>query len=409
MKIRINQNIFNEVYRSHLDTDTRFNVFYGGAGSGKSVFVVQKMIRKLLKERRKCLVVRKVAATLRDSIFAEFVSQLESTFKILDYCKVTESRLTIRLPNGSLFLFKGLDNPEKIKSISGIDDIVIEEATELFLDDFTQLNFRLRSKAENQQIHLMFNPISKANWVYKTFFEGERPGSTAVLHTTWQHNRFLPASYIEALEEMQKVNPTYYKIYALGEFATLDKLVYTNWRVGELDMKSMGNDWKTKVALDFGFTNDPTALICSMVNVKERKIYVYDEHFQTGMLNNHIAEMIKGKGLDNLLIRADSAEQKSIEEIRQHGVRKIVPAKKGPGSVMAGIQKLQQFEIIVRPNCMNLKEELENYSWIKDKHTNEYLNEPIDAFNHGLDALRYSMEDVNFVFDRKNYSGRGAR
>ncbi|WKV08187.1 PBSX family phage terminase large subunit [Thermoanaerobacterium sp. CMT5567-10] len=408
INLTVNKNIFNEAYLPYLETEQRFNIFYGGAGSGKSVFVVQKMILKYLKmPKRKCLVIRKVAATLRDSIFAEFINQLENTYKILEYCTVTESRLAIKLPNGSLFLFKGLDNPEKIKSIQGVDDIIIEEASELTLDDFSQLNLRLRSKAPNQQIHLMFNPISKGNWTYHRFFENGLPDDTLIVHTTWKDNRFLPDEYIKELLKMKEINPTYYKIYALGLFATLDKLIYTNIEIKDFDWTKL--KYIKKFGLDFGYTNDPTAFSCSLMNLPERLIYIFDEHYQTGMLNNHIANMIKAKGFQNEIIRADSAEPKSIAEIRSYGIPRILSAKKGPDSILNGIQKLQQFKIIVHPNCKKHILEFENYTWKKDKNTNEFINEPIDEFNHLMDALRYAYSDVTEVFDRKNYSGKGAR
>ena len=141
LNINISKKVFNDAYLEQLENySTRFNVYYGGAGSGKSHFVVQKLILKYLKfPNRKCLVIRKVANTLRDSIFALFKTVL-SDWQLLNKCQVLESYMTIILPNGSQFLMKGLDDSEKIKSIANIDDIVIEECTELVELDFTQLN-----------------------------------------------------------------------------------------------------------------------------------------------------------------------------------------------------------------------------------------------------------------------------
>lgn len=374
---------------------TRTIVLYGGAGSGKSRFGVQRSVYKAMKySNRKFLVVRKVTATIRDSIFAEFKGVL-SQFKILPYCKVAESNFTITLPNGSQFIFKGMDDPEKIKSISGIDDIIIEEATELTLDDFSQLNLRLRSRKPYNQLLLMYNPVSKANWVYKTFHEGTIPESTIVVHTTYKDNKFLPQSYIDNLTDMMNVNPVYYRIYALGEFASLGKTVYNNWRVEDFYYMNLIKQGHTAYfGLDFGYTNDPTAFVCSIVDKVNKKIYVFDEHYEQGMVNSEIASMICNKGYGKDVITADSSEPKSIEELKRSGLRRVKSARKGKDSVTHGIQFIKQYEIIVHPRCKYFKMELENYTWQKDKATNEYLNKPIDEFNHLLDAFRYSLEDV---------------
>ena len=189
---------------------------------------------------------------------------------------------------------------------------------------------------------------------------------------------------------MEKKNPAYYKIYALGEFGSLDKLVFNNWKVEEFDYKSIKGE--LLCGLDFGFTADPTAFICSLL--VDGKIYVFSEVFRKGLLNNQIAQIIKDNGFSKSLIIADSAEQKSIEEIRREGINRIKAAEKGQGSILQGIQKLQQYQIIIHPSCTNLIEEFSNYSWTKDKVTNEYINKPVDKWNHGIDALRYSLQCV---------------
>ena len=156
-----------------------------------------------------------------------------SKFKLLDRCQINRTTYTIDFPNGSQFLFKGIDDGgEKIKSITNITDIVIEEATELIYDEFTQLDLRLRAKAPDLQIYLMFNPVSKVNWCYKHWFSTGTPPDTQIVKTTYKDNKFLPADYIKAIEALKTTNPTYYNIYALGDFCSLDKLVYNNWATG---------------------------------------------------------------------------------------------------------------------------------------------------------------------------------
>lgn len=389
INIQVSRKIFNEAYYSSLlDYDNRYEVYYGGAGSGKSVFVAQKILIKALNNKRRILIVRKVARTIRDSVFQLMLNTL-SQFQLLDKCSVNKTNFTIELPNGSQFLFYGMDNSEKMKSITDITDIWIEESTEINYDDFSQLDLRLRAKKPDLQIFLSFNPVSKVNWCYKYWFENGEPPQTKILQTTYKDNRFLPQDYIDALEQMKTTNPTYYNIYALGQFCSLDKLVFNNWTTGTIEDTK---DMELLLGLDFGYVNDATAFIVAYLDEANKTIYIEQEVYQTGLLNNQIADFIKYMGFAKSVIIADSAEQKSIEEIKQQGIPRIKPAAKGQGSIMQGIQKLQQYKIIVNPLCTNMIVELQNYSFKKDKATNEYINEPIDAFNHLCDALRYSLQ-----------------
>lgn len=397
-KFKISRKCFNNVYLPQLENyDSRFNVFYGGAGSGKSMFVFQKIIYKYLKyPNRKCLVVRKVGNTLRDSCFALMKSVL-SDWHLYSECKINKTDLTIELPNGSHFIFKSMDDPEKIKSIANIDDIIVEECSEIDGFDFDQLCLRLRSKNPYNQVHVMFNPVSKENWTYKRWFAEDctyNKGNTIILHTTYKDNKFLPQEYIDNLLEMERSNPVYYRIYALGEFATLSKLIYTNWKVEQFDYINILREVKDSRAifsLDFGFTNDPTAFVCAIIDKIDKRLWIFDEFQAKGLLNNEIAEKIIDKGFRKEVIICDSAEPKSIEELRRNGLERVKGAIKGRDSILNGIQLVQQFEIIVHPNCSHVQEELKNYTWQKDRSTGEYINKPIDKYNHGLDALRYGV------------------
>lgn len=396
MKIKIHKNIFCPVYIPHINpSGHRILVFYGGAGSGKSFFVAQRMVIKALRSRRKILVLRKVNKTTKASTFQLLLDTL-SQFNIMDRCNVNRTDYSITLPNGSQFLCMGLDDPEKIKSITGLTDAWMEEATEFTLDDFSQVNLRVRDpNAEDQEIVLSFNPVSKANWCYLQFFADnpeleEFRKTVKVVHTNYLDNPHLPQEYIQALLLMKATNEVYYKIYALGEFGSLDKLIYNNWQ--RMDFDSSKLKGQLLCGLDFGYTNDPTAFVVSVLVENEQRIYVFKEWGGTGYLNDAIADQIRSMGFSKSIIMADSAEQKSIEEIKRKGINRIKPCVKGQGSILQGIQQLQQYEIIVHPSCVNVKEELENYSWKKDKATNEYINEPIDNFNHYLDALRYSLQ-----------------
>ena len=390
IKLNIARSLFNDAYYPYLfDYSNRYEVYYGRAGSGKSVFITQKILCKACTSKRKVLIIRKYATTLKDSVFQLFIDQLKK-WKIYKFCKVNMSTYTITLPNESVLLFKGLDDPEKIKSITDITDIWCEECSELSRDEFTQLDLRLRSQAGNLQIFVSFNPVSKQNFVYQKWFVNGTPANTFILHTTYKDNKFLPKEYIEALLEKQKSNPTYYKIYALGEFCTLDKLVYYNWKQQEFNYQDI--EGKLLIGLDFGFTNDPTALVASIMAGK--KIYIFREWVNTNKTNPQIAEAIKSLGFSKSIIVCDSAEPKSIEELRRNGITRARESVKGPDSILHGIQKLQEYEIIVHPSCQEVITEFENYSWQKDKKTGEYINKPIDMFNHCMDALRYSLQCV---------------
>lgn len=385
----LNPDAFNEwIYNIIDDYSNRIEVYKGGAGSGKSYGGCQKIFLKALNSKRRVLVIRKVANTLKTSVWQLFKDLLlESGF--YDYCKINKSDYEIELPNGSVFLFKGLDDPEKIKSITGITDIVIEEASEITLDDFTQLNLRLRPKEPNPQIYLMFNPISKKNWTYEYFFTGEAPKNCLIINTTYKDNKFLTDDYRKELENLQYRNPAYYRIYTLGEYATLDKLVFPSYKskiISKEEVKSL-HHW---IGLDFGYVNDPSAIVDGYIDTKSKKIFVTGEYVRKGMLNDEIASVMIDLGLSKDKSYGDSAEPKSIEEIRQKGVN-IEATVKGKDSVIHGIQWIQQYELIVDERCCKVIEELENYTWKKDKKTGEYINEPVDTFNHTIDAIRYGL------------------
>lgn len=373
------------------DYDTRIICLYGGAGSGKSYFGVQRTILKALRYKRKVLIVRKVGATLKSSIWDEFINQLVNIQGAIK--SINKAELTIELINGSLLLFKGLDDSEKIKSVQGITDIVIEEATEISLDDFTQLNLRLRSNEPYNQILLMFNPVSKANWVYKYFFESGCPDNCVICQSTYKDNIHLPKEYVDSLLELEERNPAYFRIYVLGEFATLDKLVFpiTEKRLIEEKEYKDAYFW---CGMDFGYTNDPTAITWGYYKPTEKILYITGEYDEKGMTNDKIADTIEKLGLSKEVIVADSAEPKSITELRHLGIRRIKASVKGKDSVMNGIDKLQRCKIVIDIRCPHTIEEFENYTWQKDKKTGEYINQPIDMFNHHIDSIRYGIQPV---------------
>ena len=401
IKIKNPSRVFNKhIYDKLTDYSTFTEIHYGGASSGKSHGVIQKVVFKSLqawKYPRKVLFLRKVGSSVYDSIF-EDVKQCLEAWGLLGACKVNNSAYRIELPNGAQFIFKGLDNPEKIKSIKGISDVVMEEASEFTLDDYTQLTLRLRDKKHPfKQIYLMFNPVSKVNWVYNAFFV-KKPKNTVIYQTTYKDNRFLDEVTKENIEELANRNEAYYKIYALGEFATLDKLVFPKYKKQLLNKEELSHI-PSDFGLDYGFINDPSAFIHVKIDEENKRLYILEEYVKKGLTNDKIAEAIKALGYSKEIIRADSAEKKSNQELRNLDIPRVIDVIKGPGSVMQGIQYILQYEIIVDERCVKTIEELENYTWKKDKATNEYINEPVDSYNHCLDAVRYAVQDR--IFQKK--------
>lgn len=393
--------VFNKQIYDNLQDYSKFiEVWYGGASSGKSHGVVQKVVLKSLlnwRYPRKVLWLRKVDRTLKDSIFADVLDCL-SRWQLLALCKVNNSDRTITLPNKAVFLFKGMDDPEKIKSIKGLSDVVMEEASEFTLDDFTQLTLRLREpKHKNRQLFVMFNPVSKVNWTYKQWFDPQAEIDTnrvAVHHSTYKDNRFLDEENIRTIENLKKTNPAYYKIYTLGEFATLDKLVFPVFEKQRIHAADLV-DIPSYFGLDFGFVNDPSAFVHVKVDQKNKILYALEEYTKKGMLNNEISKVITDMGYSKEVITADAAEQKSIAELKRDGIARVRPAKKGPDSVIQGISFLQQYQLVIDDRCVKLIEELENYTYQKDRKTNEYINKPVDSYNHCIDAIRYAVEEIN--------------
>lgn len=149
------------------------------------------------------------------------------------------------------------------------------------------------------------------------------------------------------------------------------------------------------VGLDWGFSFDETAIIQMLVDTETMEIFVVNEYYQKGVINSEIAEQLKNMGLAKSLIMADSAEPKSIEELKRFGIRRIEPCMKGPGSIKAGINKIKEYNIIVDNSCKNTINELQNYSYKKNRSTGEYIDEPEDSFNHLMDSMRYAIQCVD--------------
>jgi phage terminase large subunit len=372
-------------------------VYYGGRGSGKTIFVMDKLLLKGLKEKRTILLMRKTTANCKFSVWKELKAAVDR-FQLTKYFTFYESDYSaVCKLNGTVFKCTGLDVAEKIKGFSEISDVLLEEATEFTPEDIDLIDGTVRSIKYKLplQLYFLFNPVSKANYVYKRFgFDtGIAPPNTFVLKTTYLDNPYISDDYIQRMEDMRRTNPTRWKIEALGDFVSLDKLVFQNYTVKEFNHADIKGD--LIIGMDFGFINDVSTIVASILDEAEKRIYIFKEWGATGKTNDELAKIIASLGFAKSTIIADAAEQKSIEEIKRKGISRIKPCVKGPDSIIHGIQKLQNYEIIVHPNCEGIITEFENYSWQKDKATGEYINKPIDDFNHYCDALRYSLQCVD--------------
>ena len=373
---------------------SRYQVAWGGAGSGKSHIVARKLLYRILKEsgiHHNFLIIRKVDRTIKRSVFT-LMRNLISRWKLTSEFDVNLTDKTIIYkPNGSQFMFSGLDDVEKLKSIEGVTSIWCEEATELTQEDFEQLDLRLRGEHGClKQIILTLNPISEQHWIKKIFFDDPMQG-VFTLHTTYLDNAFIDAEYKMVMENKKKTNPRYYNIYALGNWGTAEGLIFNDVNHRLIRPEEIAG-LECVQGLDFGYTNDPSAFCQSYVDQVAKKIYVYDGFYEKGMSNAKIADSIKDMGAHKHRTIADSSEPKSIDHISGKGV-KVVGAAKGKDSISAGIDFLSEYEIIVNAHLVEFMTEFNNYSWALDKE-GKATNKPVDDFNHFIDSLRYSVEPL---------------
>ena len=395
MQINIHARTFSAKFLPLLnDYSHRWEIYKGSAGSGKSHFITQKIIIKALREKRRVMVCRRYGTTMRNSVFKLFKDVIES-FKITHLTRIKESDMGIVLPNGSEIIFVGLDNEEKLLSIAGITDVFIEEVYEVPKEIVDQLNLRMRGKAPNQQIFMAFNPISAKHWLYE-FCEGStRPESSVYSQSTFRDNPFLPDEYVKALEDMYRTNPNKARVFCDGEWgADVEGLVYKNHILSDFDINELiKKGLEVRVGIDWGFV-DPTTVVVSLFDKAKKEIYVIGEFYKRGATLEEIKEGIVMLGISKQKMYCDGAEPDKVDYLRRNGFN-AVSAKKGAGSVKAGISFLQDMKIICHESCVNVAAELENYVYLKDKKTGQYIEDSYDHdFSHTMDALRYSYSDL---------------
>jgi len=381
----------------------RYRIVKGSRASKKSKSAALWFITNMMKyPDANTLVIRKTFRTIKDSCFTELKWAI-SRLCVQDFWKVTESPLEMTyLPTGQKIYFRGLDDPLKVTSITvevgNLCWMWIEEAYEIMKEsDFDMLDESIRGEVPEglfKQITMTFNPWNEHHWIKKRFFDAPPDPDILALTTNYLCNEWLDAADRKVFETMKKNNPRRYRVAGLGDWGIVEGLVFENWIEKAFDLNEIRQikGIKSAFGLDFGYTNDPSALWCGMIDLHSKSIYVFDEMYKQGMSNELIEKTITQMGYRKERIRADSAEPKSIDRLRELGVSNITPARKGKDSVNNGIDFIQDFKIIIHPRCVNFLTEISNYTWDTDKFGKK-LNIPIDDFNHLMDAMRYALED----------------
>lgn len=393
--------IVGKGYKDYWNFKGRYRVCKGSRASKKSKTTALNFVYRIMKyPQANLLVIRKVFGTLKDSCYTDLKWAIHrfGVDSLFD-CKLSPLEITYK-PTGQKILFRGLDDPLKITSITVDVGCLcwcwIEEAYEITSeDDFNMLDESIRGiTPENlfKQITITFNPWNEHHWLKKRFFDTPN-GNILAMTTNYMCNEWLDNADLKVFEDMKNNNPRRYQVAGLGNWGITDGLVYENWQehIFTLDNVKKLSCIESVFGLDFGYTNDPTALFCGLIDIKNKVLYVFDEMYEKGMSNEKIDEKIRNMGYSKETITADCAEPKSIDRLRELGIRRVKPARKGKDSINNGIDFIQGFKIFIHPKCENFIKEIGSYCWDKDKEGHS-TNKPVDTNNHLMDAMRYALE-----------------
>ena len=409
--------IVGDGYDSFWNSRKRYRVLKGGKGSKKSTTTALNLIYRLIKyPQSNILVVRAVMNTHRDSTFAQ-LKWAQEKLGVSHLFKNNVSPLEMTyIPTGQKILFRGFDDVLKLASTTVEKGFLcwvwIEEAFEIESEaDFEKLDLSVPRgnipKNLFKQTTLTFNPWSEKHWLKKRFFDNSSEDVDSY-STNYLTNEFLDKTDKAVFERLKRENPRRYAVAGLGEWGIAEGLVYENWQISDFEIDAKGvpqtketigsnvdTSWQYRsfFGLDYGYSNDPTAFVAFIANPITKEIFIYDEHYETKMLNSDIAKMIISKGFAKERIRADAAEPKSNDDLRRQGLLRITPSVKGKDSIINGIAAIQEYKIFVLPKCKNTIAELSSYCWKKDGSDNS-TNVPEDKNNHLMDAMRYAFYDV---------------
>lgn len=383
----------------------RYRVVKGSRASKKSKTAALWFIYNLRKyPLANLLVVRRTYASLERSCYTELKWAAERLGVSKEFVFKTSPLEITRKRTGQKIFFKGLDDPMKLTSISVSRGVLCwlwcEEAFEISSeDDFNMIDELIRGSVPDgyfKQLTVTFNPWSEHHWLKKRFFDTNESSEVLRLTTTYKTNEFLDESDIRMFNEMKESRPERYRTAGLGEWGAASGLIYPSFEILDFDPDDILSEPGAEMifGLDFGYTNDPTALFCGIICKASRKLYVFDEIYERGLTCDALSDLLKARGLCKARIVADSAEPRLIDELRFSGIRGIRAASKGKSSILHGIDRVQRFKIISSPVCKNFISEIRSYTWETDRG-GEAVNRPVGGNDHLMDAMRYAVTDVS--------------
>lgn len=402
------QRMIGKGYADFWNFEGRYVACKGSRASKKSKTAALWIISHIIKfPEANAIYIRKTERTLKDSCYSDCKWAIHQ-MGLDDWFTCRLSPLEIEYnPTGQRILFRGCDDPLKLTSISVPKGVlcwaVFEEAYEITKEsDFDMIDESIRGSVPPgyfKRIFILLNPWSEKTWIKKRFFDTPNDDNKLAITTTYKCNEWLTPEDLRIFEDMRVRNPRRYAVAGEGNWGIVDGLVYENWKEERFDIDAIRSKPGVVSAfgLDFGYTNDPSTLFCGLLDQKEKRLFVFDEMYEKGLSNKRIAETVQSMGYGKEHITADSAEPKSIDELKSLGLR-VKGAAKGKDSIANGIQWIQDLEIIIHPRCVNFLTEISNYTWDTDKFGNK-LNVPIDGFNHLMDAMRYSLE--KYIAEKK--------
>ena len=375
-KQRISEACNVQFYQT-LKSNARVKVHQGGTRSGKTYAICQYLVYKLTTEKDPLVIsiVRKTLPALKGSVQRDLIGIMQRLG--VYYLGVHNKAENTFKYNGHTIEFLSVDEPQKIRGRKR-DICFINEANELHYEDYRQLNMRT-----TQEIIIDFNPSDPVHWLYSELIDSKRDDVETWV-TTYQDNKFLSPELVREIELLKSKDPDYWRVFGEGQRAVFsNRQIFPNWNyIPYSDFP----DLDYHLGLDFGFSNDPTAIL--KVAKKNDKLYVHELLYKTGLTNRDISNYLKAQGLNHTLMFCDSAEPKSIEELRQMDCL-AKPAIKGAGSITAGISLIKEFDVYVSKESKNLINEQRTYFWQQLKD-GTIINTPIDKNNHLCDALRYA-------------------
>ena len=366
MEITIDTTI---TFQNLLDARKRVTHHIGGTRSGKSYGIIQYLVVQALQQRQDISIVRRTVPTLKRSVIKD-LKEILTNLGIWDSSEYNISERLYTFSNGSTISFINTDDPEKLRGVKS-DILFIDEASEVTEEAYFQLSIRTSG-----QIILAYNPTVSPYHFLRTMEDCEK------FVTTYKDNPYLPSEMVKAIEELEWKNPKYWTIYGKGEYAPNEAAIFNNFQiVDEIPIEEL-----IGFGMDFGFSNDPTALVA--VHKKGDMLYIRELMYDRGLITSDIIKKLKDLNIGRTdEIWADSSEPRLIEEIYRSGFN-IKPVKKGPDSINFGISVLQNYGLCVDKKSTNLIDELYSYEWMKDKNGIQ-LDKPQDFNNHAIDALRY--------------------